>query len=122
MKKTKEADKKLKKYVEDDLSVPPLKRVTVEELKKHLIKCPKGEHYHFRHTGFLERGYAFTDPVAKVEVRSQSLAVKTCITCGTSIVLLDDFTVDVSDIVDVKNWDAFDKIANEKLGPSGNCE
>jgi len=91
----------------------------IEECPAIFLMCECGK-AHFRHTGYIETIVPYIGDDGNKTV-GESHMVKTCCSCRKSYVSIGPKTYDVTDKIDIKAWEKFEKEAHKATGPGGNC-
>lgn len=85
-----------------------------------LFACTCGK-CHFRHAGYVKLMLPYLKPGGGKRVSVENYQVMVCVACRKSFVWADEQMWDVTEKVDLKAWEKFEKVAHEATGPGGQC-
>ena len=81
-------------------------------------ECGSG---HFRHAGYMKAMLPFLRAGGDKRVSVEDMQVMICVKCRASYVWINEQMYDVTDQIDLKAWEKFEKEAHKTTGPGGEC-
>jgi hypothetical protein len=87
----------------------------------YFFKCTSCGHSHFRHAGYLQTMLPFMRSGGEKRVGLESYQVMVCVKCRRAYAWINEQMYDVTDQVDMKAWEKFEKEAQQATGPGGEC-
>lgn len=86
-----------------------------------LFECKGCGGAHFRHAGYVQTMLPFLRPGGEKRINVDNLQVMVCVKCRKCYVWLNEQMYDVSDRIDLKAWETFEREAHRATGPGGQC-
>ncbi len=91
----------------------------IEDCPSIFLVCDCGK-THFRHTGYMETIVPYVAADGG-KLAQDSHPVKTCCSCRKSYVNIGPKVYNVTEQIDIKAWEKFEKEAHKATGPGGEC-
>jgi hypothetical protein len=102
-----------------------IEKITPKKTKDNvfLFECPnkKCKSIHFRHAGYVKSMLPFLRSNGEKQIDVVEKQVMICVKCRKAYVWLNEQMYDVSDRIDLKAWEKFEKEAHRATGPGGEC-
>jgi len=95
------------------------KRIT-DPKELFIFTCECGA-VHFRHAGYIEILMPFMRADKTKNVSKDGVEVNICVKCRRSYIWVNEQMYEVSDLIDVKAWEKFEKVAHKATGPGAQC-